>query len=438
MLIFLACASPALAQVRENCRILPEGIISLRPYAFDSAMQWDVIYGVKGMERFETALVLDNGNVVAGGMLYPQEDPENARGLLAELNRRGKALWANRHETLPPMTIEKLLFQDGGEGYIAAGTLAAANKAPSAIRIGWYGPGGTAEEERILREDGHDLSFEDMIPVPEGEGFILVAVARKLSDPSRQHGIVRRLGVKGEKIWERRYDSGLGNRFLGVASARDRVGNPYYIVTGATQTPDGRTVGLVMKLDSDGTLMWQREYPRGASALLRAAASYGSRDIIVLGDSEPYGERYGRSAWAMRLDPANGEPEWQRYFAISGHRIFGRGAVAVPDGRASVLLDVEKTKGDEESRDIARLVTLSPRGEMLRDEVYMAGTGARGAALVLGPGRHRLVAGYAQASHKADDRSNEANFNTEDGWVVMGSTLEPYRDPCLPTRRLDE
>lgn len=436
--------TPAFSQIRENCRALPEGIVTLRAYNFDSAIQWDTIYGKAGMERFETALALDNGNIVAGGEVWPQDDPDGTRGLLAEVDRRGRTQWVDRHEKAPRMTIRKILFRSDGKGYIAGGTLAEDGKNPAAIRLGWYGTDGAFEKEKIISEKGADLSLENMILPVNGDGFVLVAVAHSRDAPARQNGIIWRLNQSGETIWKRRYDSGLGNRFLGISPAKDETGNAYYIVTGAAQTEDGRTVGLVLKLDPAGTLMWQKEFPRGASALLRAAASYGVRDVIVTGDSEPYGDKYGRSAWIMRIDTADGAPRWQRYFAINGHRLYGRDAVAVADGRASVLLDVEKTdKGatedDEgESRDMARIVTLSPRGEVLRDEVYTAGTGTRGSALILGPGRHRVVAGYARMSHKADDRTDEANFNTEDGWVVMGSSLEPYHDPCLPRRRIDE
>lgn len=438
----LVIAPPASAQVQENCRTLPEGIIRLRPYSFDTAMQWDAIYGVAGKERFETALVLESGNVVAGGALWPRNDPQNAHGLLAELDRRGKTVWENRHDKIRPLTIRKILFRADGKGYIAAGTLAAADqKTDPAIRIGWYGLNGALEREMLLVKQGYALSFEDMILPLRGEGLVVVANAADRA--GRQTGIAWRLNAAGEKVWERRYDSGSGSRFLGVSSASDGVGNSYYIVTGSVETGQSRTVGLVMKLDAAGTLMWQKEYPRGVSATLRSAASYGMRDVIVTGDSEPYGDRYGRSAWAMRLSAASGEPVWQRYFAIAGHRLHGRDAVAVADGRASLLVDVEKIRSDKEtgdvdSRDMARVLTLSPRGEILRDEAYLAGTGAHGNALVLGPGQHRLVAGYAVSSHKADDRSNEANFQTEDGWVAMGSSLEPYRDPCLPSRKTEE
>ncbi len=445
---------PALAQVQENCSTLPEGIVSLRPYGFGTAMQWDAVYGKEGMERLETALALDSGNIVAGGAYWPQETREDTRGLLVEIDPHGRVVWSNRHEQSARMTIRKLLFRLEGKGYIAGGTLAGSDKAPAVIRLGWYGEKGALESERLITEPGYDLSFENMIPALNGGGLVVVGSAQSRDSPKQQKGIIWRLNAKGETLWKRRYDSGAGSRFYGISPAKDDTGNPYYIVTGATQTEDGRTVGAVLKLDPAGTLMWQKEYPRGASALLRAVASYGVRDVIVVGDSEPYGDRYGRSAWVMRIDMADGTPRWQRYFATKGYRVYGRDVVAVADGRASLLLDSERvlpekagaalTAGDvnadetERLRDMARITTLSSRGEVLRDEVYSSGTGGRALALVLGTGRHRVMAGYTMMSHKADDRSNEANFDTEDGWVVMGSSLEPYRDPCLPKRKSEE
>lgn len=396
------------------------------------------------MERFETAAVLENGNVLAGGFLYDETDPDDTRGLIAEINRRGRIIHQNRHPGLGNLTIRKIVLKEKG-GFLAAGTkilppAKTGGKAEKTIRLAHYAADGTVETEKLLQDPDYDLSFEGLSLSTDGGGLVLAVAARSRTNPADERGIVYRVKPDGSVIWKRSYDPGLGNRFTNVATTADSLGNQGYVVTGMIRTADKRAVGLAMKLDADGKLMWQKQYPRGAGAILRAVASYGTGDIVVTGDIEPYGDSRPRSAWVMRINGENGEPVWQRYFTVPEYRLYGRDIVAVPDGRASSLFDAEyigTADKDKTQGSMARLLALSPRGEILGDESFTQGTGGRGEGLILGPRRLRLLTGYATMTPRGDDKSRPANYNTEDGWIVMASSLEPYTDPCLPHRAME-
>jgi hypothetical protein len=438
----LACAPlGAFAQIRETCETIPETIVTLRKTASGHGSLWDVVYGQRGMERFETAVLLENGNVLAAGALYDRADPDDRRGLVVEMDRRGKVVRQNRHPGLGNLDIRKIILKEKG-GFLAAGTKSLAPEGEGrprrVVRLAHYGADLKLRSENLLSDPDYDLTLEGITVSTDGAGLVAAVSARGRAHPDEERGIVYRLTPDGGIVWKRSYDPGLGNRFTAVVPTADSLGNPGYIVTGMVRATDRRTVGLAMKLDADGRLMWQKQYPRGAGAILRAAASYGTGDVVVVGDSEPYGAKTLRSGWAMRLNGNNGSPVWQRYVAVSGARLYGRDAVAVPDGRASVLINAEGAGESEAGQDTARLLTLSPRGEILDDEGFTQGTGGSGASLVLGPRRLRLLTGHATMTPKGDDKSKPANYDTEDGWVVLASSLEPYTDPCLPRRAAAE
>lgn len=430
------------AQIRETCTTIPETMVTLRAVPFGRGHLWDGVYGQRGMERFETAVILENGNVLAGGFLYDQTDPDDTRGLIAEINRRGRIIRQNRHPGLGNLSIKKIVLKEKG-GFLAAGTKILPSEKPGIspqkiIRLAHYSADEKVEKEKILRDPDYDLSFEGLTVSTDGGGLVLAVAARSRSNPADERGIVYRVTPDGDVIWKRSYDPGLGNRFTNVATTADSLGNQGYIVTGMIRTADRRAVGLAMKLDSDGKLMWQKQYPRGAGAILRAVASYGTGDVVMTGDVEPYGDTRPRSAWVMRVNGASGEPVWQRYFTVPDYRLYGRDILAVADGRASALFDAEYSGQKDDAQSMARLLALSPRGEILGDESFTQGTGGRGESLILGPRRLRLLTGYATMTPRGDDKSKPANYNTEDGWVVMASSLEPYVDPCLPHRAMED
>lgn len=441
-LVIASNLAPALAQIRETCATLPETIVTLRKTPPGRGGLWDAAYGQRGMERFETAVFLENGNILAAGALYDRAEPQDRRALIVDLDRRGKVIRQNRHPGLGNISIRKVILKEKG-GFLAAGTKIlppADGHGPDrqVVRLAHYGPDLKVLSEYLLEDPAYDLTLEGLTVSADGGALVAAVSARGRGSTSAEgeRGVVYLLTPQAKVIWKRSYDPGLGNRFTNIVTTADSLGNPGYVLTGTVRDTDRRAVGFALKLDADGRLIWQKQYPRGAGATLRSAASYGTGDIVVAGDSDPYGEKKLRSAWVMRLNGNTGEPVWQRYLSVAGAKLYGRDIVAVADGRAAVLIDSENSSGTfpPTGPDMARLVTFSPRGEIMDDEGFAQGSGAHGNALVLGPKRLRIIAGHATMTPKGDDKSKLANYDTEDGWIVVASSLEPYTDPCGPQR----
>ncbi len=432
--VFVLMLMSAPQAAAQSCGIVPESIVRLRAYTLGNYSQWDMVHGVQDMEKFTSVLFLPNGNMIAGGYHYRKGNPRETRALITEFNRRRRVLWDNRHEEGGRLTIEKLLLE--GNGFVAFGNSSLSGKG-AGVRIAWYNLDGTLKREKTLRDKDYDLVFESLIQAIGGKGYLLTVQARKKGAPGIRNGIALRLSEKGEEIWRRTYQPGVSNRFAGAGIVEDTLGREFYMVTGSVEADERRDTGLLMKLEGDGTLVWARQYPRGANAILRSVSKVTDSDFVVLGDIDPYGDLYEQSVWVMRIDTGGGDIAWQRYLAVPNFNAFGRTVIGHDDGRISLLVDTANLR-DSDFPEQSRLLTLSPQGMVMRDEPYIEGRGGHGHAMVMSPKNQRVIVGYARQSHKANDVEVEKNYETDDGWILVTPGLDRFTDPCIPRRRWNE
>lgn len=459
--VLLAALVLSPASYAQDCMAAPEAIVRLRDYTMGNYSVWNTVYGAHGMEQFQGLAMLSNGNVIAGGISFSRHRPEEKRALLVEINRRGKVVWENRHENGPSMSIDAVLADEKTRNIVTLGTIDAPGKGRG-VRLGLYDENGAQKQEKFILDPRLDLTYHDMVPAIEGDGGMVLALeAHDRKNPADEFGIVMKISAKGNEVWRRSYRPGIANAFFGIGVVNDSVGMPFYLAGGNMDSEDRRRSGLLMKLEPGGTLVWARQYPRGAAATFRSISYIGDGHFAVAGDIEPYGDLYERSAWIIRGETASGDIVWQRYISLPEYRLFGRDVLGYADGRMAVLLDgvlpdspedrdeEEQEEGEEKKekavtgeddirRNQARLLTLSPRGIVMRDEPFTEGLGGRAQGMVVNARQQRMIVGHAERSHKADDVRNAANYDTDDGWILIASALEAYTDPCIPRRVLVE
>jgi hypothetical protein len=231
--------------------------------------------------------------------------------------------------------------------------------------------------------------------------------------------------------------------------------------------------GWLLKLNEDGTIIWQNTYPRGQLAVFRSGFTkkmpYDSDHYIVTGQIMPYGADAG-AAWVLEVDSL-GATIWQRYFRAPGFDLDGRGVQAYGDGRISVLVNAKQKGEGAATPDHIRLLTLSPRGELSGDEAYLEGHRAEARQLIPGWNGERVVTAFIEVESLAG-KENKVELITEalerqqreaamaesskgygppeptpdqiatiaqslpketrnEGWVFVATGLDPYTDPCV-------
>lgn len=430
---------------------------------------------------FRSVFPEENGDMIAVGGAMSEGDPD-MRPFLVRIDRRGRVRYASADfetgegKTLsgPAGSYEKIFSMPGADGegpYLLAGTVSSAPGRPREIFLGRFSGTGGVSPLPPLREDGVDLVLADMAHALDGEGYVVAANAIRgpADNPEVSYGILMMLDGNGRELWRRSYQSGSPGRFEALAVYRGGYGDDAYFLAGTIRQDRPVQDALLIRVSPDGKIDWQRVYPRGAGAFLRAAAQVGT-DLLVGGDVAPTDPQFTRSGWAMRLRATGGDVIWQRYLADPNYRMTGVAVSGETDGRATFLMrgqateaaeeafaqtheerlrkaleqdlkeDTEAEAGDSALRselirssmsgivgkpfDHARVLMFSPYGDILSDSSYTEGQGAHALGMVLNTLGDRVLAGtYVPRNALSGDGAA--------GWILTLVPPDVYEDPCL-------
>lgn len=470
----LAGPPPAMAQIMANtaaCIPTKEAIINLRPPFFGTPAVWDAIFGVRNnMIEFSGAVTLDNKNLlVVGEALDMAYKP--LEHVLVEINSRARAVSEKRYPAKAGERSSGILKT--AKGYVVSSTIRGGKKEDEKwTRLAWYDGERNFLRDMVLKDAVFDYESMNIAEAAGGGGFVAVIKAVNRKDETDQHGVLFRISESGKVVWKRSYRPGITNHIYGV-SVTD---GDHYIAGGQIRNEDGRMAGWLLKLNDDGTIVWQNTYPRGQMAVFRSGFTKkmlnDSDHYVVSGQVVPYGTDPG-AAWVLEVDSL-GATVWQRYFRATGFDIDGRGVQAYGDGRISVLANA-KVKGESAGApDHIRLLTLSPRGELAGDEAYLEGHRAEARQIIPGWSGERIVTAFIEVEtptgnedkvelitealerqeREAAMAENGKNYGPpvptaeqvaaiaeslpneirNEGWVFVATGLDPYTDPCvLPT-----
>jgi hypothetical protein len=437
---------PATAHA-QACAVTPEVIVTLRDSREGQYSLWDYVYGVQDMEQLADAVELPDRSILAAGTIFREGYPEEPRPLLFRIDRRDRLIWENRHEdSQDAVRIVKMFLEEDSQSVMVIGNITLRGKdrtQKKAIWTGLYDIDGKFISSSVLDDPDYDISVQDAArAVPRAgsnkdDGFVLAVLAQDRVRPSQQHGIVYGLSAEAKKLWQRSYKPGLTNRIHGITAVRNEAGVPYYVAVGSFEIDVNRSAGFIMSIDREGRLAWAEQYPRGLHAVMREVTDVTDGDFVVIGDVVPQGEDYKRSAWIMRLEAEGGDMQWERYVAVPDMRVFGRSIRGRPDGRIIAALETRRPSGSE-GPELARVLSISPRGVIFQDESFLEGAGVSIGEMRFSARGQPFLIGTARQSYKADDEDNVGNYKTDDGWMIYTPSLDPYIDPCIPRRYFNE
>ncbi|MCF8496174.1 MAG: hypothetical protein K9G62_05830 [Alphaproteobacteria bacterium] len=407
----------------QNCEIVPEQIVNLSAPETGTYDIWSALYGERSTDEFFTAALKkdDQGFVAAGERFNPAQKEKEI--IAVEFDRRGRAIHTYA-ESMPDIAgVVQILPADGGWTILA-------NKKPirkrGLIWIGFFGKDGEKISEHQIEDESGTLEATAFLR--RADGFWLTALFRK-SDPSANpYSRLYRLNAQGQVMAMRSYMTGLSNGLFDLTLTAD--GN--MLAGGYSYGEQGRRNGWIMKLDPTGGIIWQRQYPRGADAIIRAVADYPENRAVIIGEtlsSVRNKHKNGKAAWIMMIDQSNSNNLWQRYITGSNGQD-GWGVLTGADGLIKVLVNAAGTK---DSPSLARVLTLNAHGLGLKDDVYIKGRGVRAHKLISGPAGENILIGQSKTEYLVEDVNGQKppeNRTSLDGLILAGASLSPGGNPC--------
>lgn len=448
---FLLPPSPARAQA---CDAIYETITALYPPRLGFPTVWDTAYTANRQADTElfSSIPYNEDSTLSFGRAVSPDTGAPYETFLVNLNKRGRVIqkkaFAAGYEEMPV----KLL--NTAHGLMTLSTIMGNDRdTRHSVLLRWHDEDFAVTQEKILKDDNSNYHYtaQSMVPALEGDGIIAILQATKHDDPTERHGLLMRIDHEGKILWQRFYRPGIPNKIASLYP----IDSLSYLATGEIQSENGPLSGWALKLGHDGTIFWQRSYPRGAGATLKYGTTRPVLDInnagfVVAGTARPLDEG-PEAAWIMALD-LSGEPLWQRYYRRDDYHLSSLGIIAQDDGRLVAPLQALMLDKDDESPDYRshiRILTLSPRGAMMSDESYIEGLRAIAKeALPFGQDNRRLItatieddttpsiagldetdAGSALLSEDLQEEDNR--LTAHKGWVLVTPGPDPYTDPCI-------
>ncbi len=426
--VFFTGPAPVLAAgLPRDCSLQAELIFELTKAEYGAYNVWDADYGeMETDERFVSASVLESGNIVAVGEIAAYGKP-NIKVALAEIDQRGRIVWDVSQDVAGLQSLKKMLATPGG--FAVMGAVKDKAGRPS-VWLGFFDKAGKFLSQKIIADGQGALLPEDFILQNSGKGFLLSASAES-GKKADSHAVLYHLDGAGRVLDRHSYMPGMGNRILGLSPA----GKDFYVASGFLRGGDGRVAGWILKLNPDGSLVWQQQYPRGAAAQINKAVPMVGDYILAAGETRPKGKGH-LAGWVMMIEADTGNVVWQRYYTGEMDQS-ARDVLVNADGLGSVMMQVSKpaaVEASEKTRGYVRLLTVNPRGVLFRSDEYFNAEDAQGFQQIGGRAGERILMGRTDIVYKIEPKPGEPVETLRhgwNGWVVAAAPMESFADPCL-------
>lgn len=411
-----------------SCDIVYEGIVPLRLPDFDQSALWKKTLGVQGIDRPRTVLHVADGGVIAIGESVPYDEKTGLakpRLQMIRLAPDGKPMVQQDIEVKGLRSVTGAVLQKTRVVVLAS------TESGEMLLLSLDGKGALKDTKQV-RLTGRSFAPESFVSLSSG-GFIIAGSSKQGAQKAASRMPSTALiwvDADGSIRTVKDYLPGIETRPESLIKGSDGV----LRITGRVMTEKDQWAGWILTVGTDGTLISQRPYTRGADATLRRVASLPDGGTVAIGDAIPAGEG-DKAAWIIRTD-ASGNPVWQK-FLTGKYSYAGVDVTVFDDGRIMTLWAATPTRFG--GRRFARIVTFSPEGQILSDESVLDGSNTIPLRIMQEKDR-RVLLGMVETGFARDKRDGELEYVTYDTSIMAMPPLPAYQDTCAtaPDRVLDD
>ncbi len=397
---------------------------------------WDRTFGGTGEEIPKTVIkTADGGYLVAGS------SESNTSGEKSEDSRGGMDYWIVKLDELGNKQWDKTLGGSGedmcqgavevsGGGYLvyggsnssAEGDRTVGGKGSEDVWVVRVDADGDKLWDKAYGGEGNE-NCSDVIAC-KGGGFILGARTGDISggdisgEPKGDHDFwVLKIDANGNKIWDKRYG---GSGWDGLARILETTDGGYLLgghsqsnISGdKSENAFGKADFWVIKIDADGTKVWDKTLGGTEDEWLSALAPAEDGGFLVTGSSESNatGNKSENSLgyfdfWAVRIDE-NGNKIWDRTIGANGSES-NKDTIRSDDG-GHVLLG----RGD---KDDFWAIKINEDGDRVWDKIYGGEGSYSGESIVANSAGGFVLAGKSWSWSNDKLEANRGNY---DYWVI--------------------
>ena len=285
---------------------------------------WATSIGLSHKDELGSIVQTSDGGYIAVGLQQEEQVAFNPdTGLLGivydwfvvRYDTSGHVMWKGTYDNSTESAVDVLQTADGG--FLMAGTVASFTGQPSDAHIVKLAPNGAPQWQQSFGDSGFER-LSEIVELPDG-GFVGVGTTSDFADENADVWVVR-LDSQGALVWQRHYgdiDDEVGYSIIPVPGGG-------FVVAGESlsfgENP-GWANGWLLQIDSGGSPVWQKAY--GGTEFgdnLLAVREVPGGGLAAVGITLSFGTDPGvaSDAWVIRTD-AVGEIVWQKTIGVSGY-----------------------------------------------------------------------------------------------------------------------
>ena len=279
----------------------------------DGTVAWQHAYGDTGSDSvYSVQQTSDGGYIVAG---ETNIFPGIVDGWVLKLNSDGTVAWQHAYGDIGTDRVNSIQQTSDG-GYIMAGyteSFGAVNGDAWALKLN---SDGTIAWEKSY---GIGTDYAYSIQQTSDGGYIMAG-------GTGDDAWVLKLNSDGTVMWQKTYGA---TGYFDIVNSVQQTSDGGYTVAGYTNSfGAGDYDGWVLKLNSDGTVAWQKTYGGTGTDYALSIQQTSDGSYIVAGFTYSFGAG-NNDVWVLKLDGNGG---------IGGCSITGTSSATVADTSATVLL----------------------------------------------------------------------------------------------------
>jgi len=202
--------------------------------------------------------------------------------------------------------------QTSDGGYIVAGTTNSFGAGDYDFWILKLNADGSVAWQKTYGGSGFDYTYSIQ---QTSDGGYIVAGGTESSGAGIEDFWILKLNADGSVDWQKTY----GNWDLDEASSIQQTSDGGYIVAGDTFSSGAGAADLwIMKLNSDGSVAWQKTYGGSETDSPSSIQQTSDGGYIVAGSTDSFGVSPGSfDVWVLKLN-SDGSVDWQKTYGGSG------------------------------------------------------------------------------------------------------------------------
>ena len=284
--------------------ILLLSLVSFQTTVCYGAQYWAKAYGLYGADLANSIQeTTDGGYIIAGdfGFEYPNFDHYV---WVLKLDSNGNIVWQKTYGGSDSGIANSIQETTDG-GYVVAGATASFGAGSGDVWVLKLDSNGNIVWQKTYGGSRGDIAYS--IQKTTDGGYVVAGKTKSFGD-SIGDVLIIKLDSNGNVIWQKTY----GGSSLDIAYSIQETTDGSYVVAGQTLSfGAGNNDVWVLKLDSNGNIVWQKTYGGAGSESAKSIQETTDGGYVVTGTNGSFSAH--SNSWTIKLD-SNGTVLWQKIY----------------------------------------------------------------------------------------------------------------------------